>query len=96
MSDEIARWSRVLQFRAGPGSYTFHACDDCKVLLERAEMGTGLFFATADEPVRPVDPADEIDCDGCAEPADPDGEAYRGEEAAAYERALLEEARKLK
>lgn len=34
--------------------------------------------------------------DRCDEPGDPDGEAFRGGEAAAYEREQMDEARKLK
>lgn len=59
--------SRVMQFRAGPNAYTFHACPECRPALERGEAGDGLFFTTADEPVKAVDPDDDITCDLCRE-----------------------------
>ena len=58
--------SRRLQFRAGPGDYTFFACADCLPHLEHGDVS--LFIAIRDEPVQPVDPDDEIDCDLCWEP----------------------------
>lgn len=63
----VAVWSRKLQFCAGPNDYTFHVCDECKPCLEGAwpTITPSLFFSTPDEPIRPVDPDDEIGCDGC-------------------------------
>jgi hypothetical protein len=63
----VALWSRRLQFSAGPESHEFYACAEGKAALERGEAGSGLFFATADEPLREVDPNDEIECDCCRE-----------------------------
>lgn len=63
----LALWSRKLQFRAGPNAHTFFACEEGKAALERGDVGSGLFFTTADEPVRPVDPDEDIQCDCCRE-----------------------------
>jgi hypothetical protein len=63
----IAVASRVSQFRAGPQAETFYACAACLPALTRGEAGGGNFFTTVAEPVRPVDPADEITCDLCRE-----------------------------
>ena len=65
----IAVWQRRLQFRAGPQSTVFHACADasCKSALERADVGTGLFFGRITDVMEPVDPDDEIPCDVCRE-----------------------------
>lgn len=64
--------SRRMQFRAGPQDYTFYACADCLPALERGEAGSGNFFTTADEPVKPVQvhPDEQIECDLCREGGD--------------------------
>lgn len=65
-----ARWSRTLQFCAGPQTNIFYACEDGKADLERGDVGSGLFWIIASEPVQPVDPDDEITCDCCREGGD--------------------------
>jgi hypothetical protein len=71
---EVAVWSRILQFRSGPQSHTFYACKhkDCLKVLEDGDAGSGNFFATKKNVVEPVNPDDEIDCDFCTEPNDPE------------------------
>ena len=59
--------SRVLQFRAGPNEYQFHACAEHRPMLEKGDVD--LFFATADQPVLDMheDDADCVSCDFCRE-----------------------------
>jgi hypothetical protein len=66
----IARWSRTLRFCAGPQTHTFYACTECKPELERATLHHGLFAIMPSEPIRPVDPDDELTCDCCREGGD--------------------------
>jgi hypothetical protein len=63
-----ATWSRVLQFRSGPQDHTFYTCDEHRPALEDGSAGSGCFFASARDPIHPVDPDDEIECDLCREP----------------------------
>jgi hypothetical protein len=62
-----AIWKRVLQFRAGPESHTFYACDAHRPELERGDLHSGLFFGRPADAVEAVDPEDEIACDLCRE-----------------------------
>lgn len=57
---------RVLQFRAGPESHRFYACEQHAAQLEK-DWPIDLFFSTDRDPVEPVDEADEMDCDFCRE-----------------------------
>lgn len=59
--------SRVMQFRAGPNEYRFHACVRHLPYLRDGKAGDGLFFATVDQPVEPVNADEEIECDLCRE-----------------------------
>lgn len=61
----IAVWKRLMQFEAGPETHTFYGCHAHKDELERGDVMC--FFPLRNEPVRPVDPEDEIDCDLCRE-----------------------------
>lgn len=62
----VAIWSRVLQFRAGPNETEFHACAKHRPQLEK-DWPLDLFFSTVEEPVKAVDPDDEIECYFCRE-----------------------------
>lgn len=59
----MARYTRVLQFCSGPGSYQFYACPDHEFYLSH----TALFFSTFNEPITMVDDEDEQECDYCHE-----------------------------
>lgn len=54
---------RLMQFRSGPESLVFYACEACKPQLEAGDLSC--FFARESDPVKPVDPDDEITCDLC-------------------------------
>lgn len=56
---------RRLQFEAGPESYVFAACEECRPQLEKGAVMC--FFPLAADPVEPVDPDDELTCDLCRE-----------------------------
>lgn len=57
--------SRILEFRAGPQNYEFHACQEHRKKLEDGTVD--LFFPTEDNPVLEVNVDQEIDCDFCRE-----------------------------
>jgi hypothetical protein len=84
MKNRYAIASRVFQFRSGHGKFCFHACAEHAPKLQTSPDVN--FMEIPSRPIVDEDPADEIECDLCErEPAD-DGEAFRGGEAAAYER----------
>lgn len=64
----VAICKRVMQFTAGPNEHEFHACAEHRPQLEAGDVD--LFFATANEPVREVDPEDEMSCWFCQEGGD--------------------------
>ena len=63
--DRVARWARRLEFRSGPESHTFSACEAHRHLLDTGNVNC--FFAVDRQPIAAVDPADEIECDFCRE-----------------------------
>lgn len=63
-----ARASRRMQFCAGPQTHTFYACADHAADL--AGGAVSCFLVMTNEPVRRVDPAEEITCDLCREGGD--------------------------
>ena len=67
--DTRARWSRRMQFCAGPEQHTFYAChnSECRTALLRGDVGSSCFFVIVGEPMMPVDPEDDIRCDVCRE-----------------------------
>lgn len=62
---DSATCSRVMQFRSGPGHYTFYACTEHAHYLEQGDVPC--FFATTDEPVKPGSPGDDNACVFCQE-----------------------------
>lgn len=62
-----AKYSRVLQFTAGPQRHTFLACEEHKAELEKGEID-GLFVALKSKQVELLTAPDECDkCDFCRE-----------------------------
>lgn len=61
-----AVYSRVMEFRSGPQSETFYACETHRNALEEGIFNDN-FFVTKDAPVEPVEPGDAT-CDWCREP----------------------------
>jgi hypothetical protein len=60
----IATVSRLMQFSTGPQQHRFYACPEC---LEWLRHGPQLFYAIKYKGLEPVDPEEEIECDGCRE-----------------------------
>jgi hypothetical protein len=56
---------REMQFCAGPETQVFHACGGHRQTLEKGDVSC--FLVLRDQPVRDVDPHEEIECDFCRE-----------------------------
>lgn len=69
----LATCSRLMQFKAGPNSARFYACDRHRpTLAAEGWHANGLFFTTPNEPVQDEDPEDEIECSFCRSEDGPD------------------------
>lgn len=79
-SQQTALYRRRLQFRSGPESYVFHACEKHRRKLGEADHISGrsqddqkdtsdvlCFFGHKNDKVEAVDPDDEETCDFCRE-----------------------------
>ena len=61
----LATTRRRLQFCAGPQTIEFFACPEHRATLDQGDVSC--FRVMRTEPVRDVDPDEDIECDFCRE-----------------------------